>query len=198
MRTDRHRFLARAILLILPLIFVVIARGDSEETKFRWDIISLDVTTGTVSAGGSASALANDSSKITLTGSGTFKPDDPEDVAGGGTWTTFDSSSQTTVSGTYEVKRLVKFDVAPGTFPASTDNIGNPLDFRAGLVFLRIRYLPDGQSGILVVSCHGAMTPNAVFEGITASKGYVHYFNRVAPVMGVNGNRSAFHVVPQA
>src|SRR5437588_12697935 len=107
MRTDRHRFLARAILLILPLIFVVIARGDSEETKFRWAIISLDVTTGTVSAGGSASALANDSATITLTGTGTFKPDDPEDVAGGGTWTTFDSGSQATVSGTYDVMRVV-------------------------------------------------------------------------------------------
>jgi hypothetical protein len=45
MRTDRHRFLARAILLILPLIFGLIARGDSEKTKFRWDMISVDFTT---------------------------------------------------------------------------------------------------------------------------------------------------------
>jgi len=91
MRTDRHWFLAAAILLILPLIFALISRGDSEKTKFRWDIISVDFSTLTLSAGGTASVRADDNSKITLTGSGTFKPDDPEDVTGGGNWTTFDS-----------------------------------------------------------------------------------------------------------
>src|SRR5437899_9402220 len=40
----------------------------------RWDIISVDFGTGTVSAGGVASARANlDLSKITLTGSGTYR-----------------------------------------------------------------------------------------------------------------------------
>src|SRR2546422_10211654 len=37
----------------------------------RWDIISVNFATGTVSAGGVASALANDNSKITLTSTGT-------------------------------------------------------------------------------------------------------------------------------
>lgn len=200
MRTKRHRFLARAILLILSLIFVVIARGDSEDTTFRWDIISVDFNTSTASAGGSASARANDGSKITLKGSGTFKPGDPEDVTGGGTWTTFDSSGTTTGSGTYEVKKLVKFDLAPGTFVLANDNIGNPLDFRAGLVFLRIRYLPGSQSGILVVSCAaGGTSPATIFEGITASKGFVDYWNREAPPAPPgNANRTNFHVVPEA
>src|SRR5439155_10571217 len=58
--------------------------------QFRWDIIRVDFATGTLSAGGVASADANDGSKITLTGSGTFKPSDKDDVTGGGTWETFD------------------------------------------------------------------------------------------------------------
>src|SRR5256885_8918091 len=52
----------------------------------RWDIISVNFGTGTVSAGGVASALANDNSKITLTSTGTFRsnPGNPQDVTGGG------------------------------------------------------------------------------------------------------------------
>src|SRR3989442_6625281 len=54
----------------------------------RWDIISVNFGTGTVSAGGVASAFANDNSKITLTSTGTFRsnPGDPQDVTGGGGW----------------------------------------------------------------------------------------------------------------
>src|SRR6266851_9157632 len=60
----------------------------------RWDIVSVNFTTGTASAGGIASARANDNSKITLTGSGTFRsnPGNPQDVTGGGTWQNFDAS----------------------------------------------------------------------------------------------------------
>jgi hypothetical protein len=36
----------------------------------RWDIISVNFATGTLSAGGIASAKANDNSKISLTGPG--------------------------------------------------------------------------------------------------------------------------------
>jgi len=46
-----------------------------------------------------------------------------------------------------------------------------------------------------VVSCHFNGTPNSVFEGITASKGFVDYWNRVPPAPGVDANRTAFHVV---
>src|SRR3989449_6916410 len=61
----------------------------------RWDIISVNFGTGTVSAGGVASARANlDLSKITLTGSGTYRsnPGNSQHVTGGGTWQTFDAS----------------------------------------------------------------------------------------------------------
>jgi len=199
MRIERKWFLAIAVVLT-SLWLVVNARTGADETKMRWDIISVDFNTRTGSAGGSASARANDGSKITLKGSGTFKPGDPEDVTGGGTWTTFDPSGAMTGSGTYEVKRLVKFDLAPGTFPLATDNIGNPLDFRAGLAFLRIRYSPDGQSGILVVSCAaGGTSPPTIFEGITVSKGFVDYWNReVPPAPPADANRTNFHVVPEA
>src|SRR5438067_2065338 len=48
----------------------------------RWDIISVDFGTRTASAGGVASAFANDNSKITLTGTGTFRSNlgNPQDV----------------------------------------------------------------------------------------------------------------------
>src|SRR2546425_6978746 len=57
----------------------------------RWDIIDVDFATGTLSAGGVASARANDGSKITLTGSGTFRSNagSPQDGTGGGAWQTF-------------------------------------------------------------------------------------------------------------
>ena len=116
MRIERKWFLAIAVVLT-SLWLAVNARTGADETRIRWDLVNIDFTTGTLLAGGSASARANDGSKITLTGSGTFKPDDTEEVTGGGNWTTFDSTGAMTGSGTYEVKRLVKFDVAPGTFP---------------------------------------------------------------------------------
>src|SRR5207245_10568520 len=70
----------------------------------RWDIISVNFGTGTVSAGGVASAFANDNSKITVTGTGTFRsnPGDPQDVTGGGSWTTYASRGSGTGSGAYE------------------------------------------------------------------------------------------------
>src|SRR2546426_12795264 len=59
----------------------------------RWDIVSIDFGTGTASAGGVASARANDGSKIHLMGSGTYpsNPGNPQAVTGGGTWQTFDA-----------------------------------------------------------------------------------------------------------
>ena len=98
--------------------------------------------------------------------------------------------------GSYLVTGLVRWEVAPGTFPATVDNIGESSDFRPGLAVLRIEY-SDGSHGILVISCHGAGTPDTVFEGITASKDYVDYWHRQAPSgtpAGPNANRTAFHV----
>ena len=62
----------------------------------------------------------------------------------------------------------------------------------------------DGSKGILVVSCDlpgnpppgPAGSPDSLFEGITASKGFVDYWNRSAPAPGVDGNRTIFHVIP--
>jgi len=63
-----------------------------------------------------------------------------------------------------------------------------------GLAILRVEF-SDGSHGVLTVSCHA---PNggdpAVFEGITVSKSFVDYWNRQAPVGGVEGNRTVFHV----
>ena len=164
----------------------------------RWDIISVDFSTGTLSAGGVASARANDGSKITLTGFGTFRsnPGNPQDVTGGGMWTTFDSDGTTvTGGGDYEVTGFVSFEVSPGTPPLPNDNIGILADNRAGLLIVEIAY-DDGSEGTLVVSCHLVGTPNSVFEGITATKGFVDYWNREAPPAPPgDANRSTFHVL---
>jgi hypothetical protein len=163
----------------------------------RWDIISVNFSTLTLSAGGIASGRANDNSKITLTGSGTFRSNsgDPQDVTGGGTWETFGMGGASTGSGMYQVTGFVRFEVAPGTFPLQHDNVGNPADVRAGLLVVGVAY-SDGSEGTLVVSCHIVGTPDAVFEGVTASKGFVDYWNREAPPAPPgNANRTAFHVI---
>jgi len=165
------------------------------EQTVRWDIISVDFASGTLSAGGVASATASDGSKITLTGSGTFGTNDQDDVSGGGSWQTLDKAGATTGSGTYEVRSLVSFTVAPGTPPLPHDNIGILANSRGGLVFLQIRY-SDGSHGVLVVSCHLVGTPDAVFEGITASKGFVDYrTNEAPPAPPGNANRTTFHLL---
>jgi hypothetical protein len=164
-----------------------VTAAGSQNTLMRWDIISVDFVTLTASAGGTASAFANDNSKITLTGTGTFRSNsgNSQNVTGGGTWET------STGSGTYEVTGFVSYVVAPGTFPLAHDNIGNPADVRAGLAVLKISY-SDGSDGVLIVSCTIAGTPAAVFEGITATKGYVDYLR---PDVPGNDNRTVFHVL---
>src|SRR2546426_1227463 len=76
----------------------------------RWDIISVNFGTGTVSAGGVASAFANDNSKITLTGTGTFRsnPGNPQDVTGGGGWAPPASRGPGTRSGAHQGTRFVR------------------------------------------------------------------------------------------
>ncbi len=175
------------------------AEASTDEQKVSWDIISIDfsVTPHPVTSGGVASALANDGSKITLTGSGTFRSNagNPQDVTGGGTWHTFASGGASTGSGTYQVTGLDRFVVAPGTPPTTNlDRIGTAADARAGLVFLRVAY-SDGSRGVLAVSCHLVGTPDAVFEGVTASKGFVAFWNRMAPSGTVDANRTVFHVI---
>ncbi len=76
------------VFLLVSLLVGGAGARSTDNAKMRWDIISVDFATGTVSAGGQASARANDGSKITLTGNGTFRsnPGSPQDVTGGGKW----------------------------------------------------------------------------------------------------------------
>jgi hypothetical protein len=169
------------------------ASSEPKDLKYRWDIVSIDFDAGTVSAGGTAAAMASDDSKIVLTGSGTFRPGLPSRVSGGGTWRTLSPRGAERDSGTYRVTRLVSFARAPGDLQGLTDEIGDLADARAGLAHLRIRY-SDGSTGVLTVSCHLHGTPDSVFEGVTASKAYVTYVHPVPPVDGVDANRTLFHV----
>jgi hypothetical protein len=189
--------LATAVVALLTL--PVGDGGADSAAHMSWDIISVNFATGTLSAGGIASAKANDNSKITLSGSGTFVAPaggggTSSGVKGGGDWETFNPAGASTGSGTYEVTGLVRWEPAPGTPPLPNDNIGDPADNRAGLAVLRISY-SDGSRGILVVSCHLVGTPDSVFEGVTASKGFVDYWNREAPPAPPgDANRTTFHV----
>src|SRR2546426_3410106 len=95
----------------------------------RWDIISVNFGTGTLSAGGVASARANlDLSKITLTGSGTFRsnPGNPQDVTGGGTWQTSDASGGAAGGGSPHGARLGGVSPAPGRLPPPHENNRDP------------------------------------------------------------------------
>jgi hypothetical protein len=159
-----------------------------------WDTISATVVNGTLNLnpGGSDYALANDHTTIQISGSGTFGGG----VAptGGGTWAT--SGPSGTASGTFTVTGVVKFTAAPGSLPPGVvDNISNPADARSGLAVLIVKY-SDGSSGTLTISCTLPVgTPSGVFEGITATKGFVDFHDRVPPVPGVDANRTQFHIV---
>jgi len=169
-----------------------------QNVRMRWDIVSINFATGTASAGGVANARANDGSKITLTGSGTFNPTAGklQHVTGGGTWKTFAPDGSVTGSGPYQVTGFVSFTKTPGTFPLPHDNIGNPAKARAGFLVVNIAY-SDGSDGVLIVSCHFTGTPDAVFEGVTATKGFVDYWRRAAPPPPPgNANRTNFHILP--
>jgi hypothetical protein len=125
---------------------------------------------------GAASATAADNLKITVTGTGTFVAPPgaggtSSAVTGGGTWETRDGSDALTGSGNYRVTGLVRWEQAPAsvpTIPGST----------AGLAILRVEY-DDGSAGTLTISCRISSTPPGRFEGVTASKGFVDFWNRV-------------------
>ena len=158
MKIGRRRFWQIAVVSLSLWITGGVARAS--HPTVRWDIINTQFTDPpTITPGGMGSALANDGSKVTVTGAGTFrlKPGNPH-VTGGGTWTTFDPSGNITGSGTYEVTGLVRFDAGPGEAPAQIDLIGDPAERSAGLVVLEIEY-SDGSAGTLVVSCNFQPAP---------------------------------------
>jgi len=177
---------------------------DSHGTRYRWDIFQVaDVTaTGfTIAPGGTSTSqatfypaqLAGDNSTITLTGSGTFRVNEGDDVTGGGNWTTAAADGTVTGTGTYRVSRLVFFELGAGTLAGAPfiDETGNLADTRAGLAVLRVHY-SDGTNGIVVLVCTIAGPP-AVIEGTTATKGVVDYSNPLIPD-GTTGN-TLFHVI---
>jgi len=195
--------------VLLPLLVGGAISNTSGSSEVRWDIISLQPPN--IFPDGVASARAEDCSKITFTGSGTFVAPaggggTSSGVTGGGTWETFSGSSPcpcnstatgtSTGSGTYEVTGLVRWEDAPGSLPPPIiDNIGVKADSTSGLAVLRIEY-SDGERGVLIVSCHNPIgSPNALFEGITATKGFVDYWNHQLTVNGVDANRTQFHVL---
>jgi hypothetical protein len=217
MRNNRRWFRISLTLLALPLIFALAGAGgdDHKGTTYRWDIVKItNFNPVTAFEGGFASALANDGSRITVTGNGTFDLRESDEVTGGGNWITYAPDGTTvTGNGTYRVQQLVRFDVAPGVQTAGLiDNIpgakGDLTDQRAGLLFVRVAY-SDGSKGVLVVSCHlnggpdfvaRPAAPASIFEGITASKGYTDYWSRVPPIVSpapVDGNRTLFHILSQ-
>jgi hypothetical protein len=117
-----------------------------------------------------AAALAEDGSKISVRGVGTFVPGDPQEVTGGGSWETRDKDGNVTGSGTWQANRLLKFDFAPGA-------LANPA-IRAGLAFLQVTY-SDGSQGVVAASCQLPGSPASVAEGIIASKDFVLYGNHI-------------------
>jgi hypothetical protein len=180
------------------------SRGESSPARlrFRWDIVSYDFSASpvTVSAGGNATAIGSDESKITFTGRGTFGGS-PGNVTGGGTWQVAGADGTAIASGTYKVTSLVSFIVAPGSFgdPTGrlelTDEVGNGTDAYAGLAVLRIAY-SDGSQGTLLLGSFQVGTPPPRLMGITATKSAVAYWERQAPRPRTDGNRTLFHLIP--
>ncbi len=172
--------------LLCMTVGLPVVRGQAAHVS--WDIVRL----AGAPPPGIASAFANNGSHITLTGSGTFVAPAGGDgtssaTTGGGTWKVFASGATTpSATGTYDVTGLVRWD-EKGTFPF--DNAVG------GLAILRVEF-SDGSHGVLVVSCHAPIGSDpAIFEGITVSKSFVDYWNRQAPVAGVDANRTIFSII---
>lgn len=182
------------VVFVFLVFLVSVIHALADGITMRWDIVGVDTTTTpvTIVAGGTDIAAAIDGSTLGLTGTGTFVVGESDGVTGGGTWKAVASDGTTvTGTGTYEVTSLVRFDLAPGTFASLPllDGIGDAANARSGLAVLRIAY-SDGSRGILMVSCHLGGTPKPVFEGITATKGFVDYLSR-------KSGATLFHVIPE-
>jgi hypothetical protein len=162
----------------------------------RWDIIHMNFSPATVSAGGVAYASARNPStlSIKLTGSGTFvapaSGGTSSAVTGGGTWETF-SGTTSTGSGTYEVTGLVSWQFARPGFVNFIDLIDDGTAANGNAV-LRIQY-SDGSEGVLNIGCEGPGPMIGILEGVIATKDYVTYWDAQGPVGGVDANRTLFH-----
>jgi len=208
MKSHKKSLIAALITFLLSVMLGIVfitgsATANAAHAKVRWDIITIDFAAHTISAGGHASAIAQDGSMITLTGRGTFVAGTKvgnDDVTGGGTWQTFNRAGMLTATGTYRVTSFVSFAGAPGAAAVGlTDLIGNPATASAGLAVLTVSF-SDGSTGILTVSCRipgPPAAPATLFEGIRVSMGFVDYWNgEEPPAPPANGNRTLFHIVP--
>jgi hypothetical protein len=126
--------------IVMLSVFRVSVAQATDNDQFRWDIVHINFSAHVVTAGGLTSAMANDMSAITLTGSGTFRVNsgNSQDVTGGGTWSTSSGGS-----GNYEVTGFVSFVLSPaGTFPPSLhDDVCDDCiaaNAHAGLVVLKV------------------------------------------------------------
>lgn len=182
-----------AVLSTLANVPVAVAGAD----HVRWDIVSLDFATLTISPGGVAFANADTVRSIRLTGFGTFvapaSGGTSGAVTGGGTWETFEGGVSTGV-GTYRVTKLASWEFA--NFQAQVgliDGIGDADEAANGNAILRIEY-SDGGHGILGIGCHGPGAPDGIQEGVIATKDFLTYWSAQAPLPGVDANRTVFHV----
>ncbi len=185
-----------AVLLLAMTVDLPVAQGQASHV--RWDILSIVFSPLTLNPGGVAFAKADTGLTIKFTGAGTFVAPAVGDgtssaVTGGGTWETFNPGGASTGSGTYSVTGLVSWEFANSQTGTLIDNIGDTNERANGNAVLRIEY-SDGSHGTLVVGCHGPGAPDGIFEGVTATKGFVTYWERQAPVPGVDANRTVFHV----
>ena len=195
MRYMRKVIISGAVFLGLGVLSSGATAG---EGAVRWDIVHLANTMPlTISAGGTASATARNPSslKIVLTGSGTFKPGESDEVTGGGTWVTYSGCPDACVptgSGMYRVTRLASWEFDNLQLLVLNDLIGQ--NAANGNVVLRIRY-SDGSRGTLGIGCHGPGADAGIVEGVIATKGYVTYWDAVAPTTpAVDANRTVFHI----
>jgi len=167
-------------------------RGRHDLIRGQWDFVRAVPGTLTAERGGTATASAEDGSKIILTGGGTFNLPSGR-VTGGGTWQTQNAAGAITGSGRYRVRSFVQWDFAPGaiTCPPFGDNVGDCEDIRGGHLVLTVDYL-DGTEGVLTISCHLLEAPDSVFEGMHATKSFVDYW-RHAVRTGEDSN-TLFHI----
>ena len=204
MKIASRWILASAVVSLAGLLYMTVGlpvlQGSADHV--RWDIISFNPLTTplpTVSAGGFAIASARNPStlSIKLTGSGTFvgpaSGGTSGAATGGGTWETF-SGTTSTDSGTYEVTELVSWTFSNFQTPGVLIDLIDDGTRANGVAVFRIRY-SDGSEGVLGVGCHGPGAPDGTLEGVIASKGHVTYWDAQAPVVGVDADRTIFHVM---
>jgi len=186
-----------AVLALLLLGSATTGASANSADHVRWDIVSVNFPTTTLSPDGVAFAVAPSNLKIKLTGSGTFvapaSGGTSGAVTGGGTWETFDAAGVSTGSGTYWVTKLADWEFANFQLPGLIDLIGDTNERANGNAVLRIEY-SDGSQGTLGIGCHGPGAPDGIVEGVIATKGYVTYWAAEPPAPNVDANRTLFHV----